>query len=300
MIRVTQFSDLHFSTPGNRSHGGMGYDTDAAWREVFAHAFDDGRPQPDLVVVTGDVADHGQPEEYLVAAAHLQTIPVATNLVPGNHDFHVPFESHLPRPGLTMSRTLRLGSWLFLFADSNHPGRELDADGRLVDSHDRIEQNGGLGPREMAWLSETIGQTDADHAFIWVHHPPAAKGSFNQPAYDAEVAELIRRHAKLRGVGAGHTHTDSVDDIAGRPVFTCPALTINLDVREGTILPPGYRTYEFGDDGTISSDCHLIDDDRWPRRRLPRAAARWLAGEISFDEMQAEIARRQAEKAAQS
>lgn len=205
MVRVTQLSDLHFAEPGHRSHGGIGYDTDETWSLVHAHAFANRECWPDLVVVTGDVADHGRAVQYQRAAEHLSRIPVPTNLCPGNHDFHVPFEAHLPRPGLTMSRTLRVGNWLFLFADSNFSGREMGDDGRLRDRDDRIHHNGRFGDAEVEWLSDMIAATDAEHAFIWVHHPPAAPGSFAVAAYDAEVADLFARHARLRGVGAGHT-----------------------------------------------------------------------------------------------
>ncbi len=289
MFRVTQFSDTHFSVPGHRSHGGFGYDTDAACDAIFSHAFTGEHPE--LVVVTGDIADRGRPDEYQWAAEQLRRIPVPTNVLPGNHDFHVPFEALLPRRLLTMSRTLRVENWLFLFADSNFGGRELGDDGRLHDKHDRIEGHPQFGPQEMSWLSETISATDADHAFIWVHHPPRALGSFHSPVHDDEAAELVHRNPKLKGFGAGHTHTDAVADVGGRPIFTCPAFTINLDWVECTLLPPGYRTYEFESDGSISSTCHLMDAEQWPRRRLPAAVGRWLMGEITGDEMRALLKR---------
>lgn len=289
MVRVTQLSDLHFAEPGHRSHGGLGYDTDATWDLVHEHAFGDRSAWPDLVVVTGDITDAGHPDQYRRAAEHLGRVPVAVNVVPGNHDRHVPFEAHLPRPGLTASRTLRVDNWLFLFADSNFSGRDLDGDGRLRDRDDRIHHNGRLGAAEVAWLSDTIEATDADHAFIWVHHPPLAPGSFAVADYDAEVAELLAAHPRLRGVGAGHTHTDMQAELEGRPVFTCPALTVNVDFVDVALLPPGYRTYEFAADGTITSTCHLMDDPRWPRQKLPAAVGRWLMGEITSDELKAEL-----------
>ncbi len=290
MIRVTQFSDLHFSTTGERSHGGFGYDVDAVWELVFADAFAEDRPTPDLVVLTGDVADHGLADEYIKAADKLARVPAPMNSCPGNHDYHLPFESHFPRPGLTMSRTLRVGEWLFLFADSNFQGKEVDSSGRLVDHEERLHSTPQFGPVETAWLSETIGATDADHAFIWVHHPPGAPGGYSNPDHDAEVASIAAAHPKLRGVGAGHTHTDSIVDVAGTTVHTCPAFTVNIDYVAGTLLPPGYRTYEFGADGSVSSTCHFIEDPSlWPRNPLPRAAIRMLTGEISWDEMMSEL-----------
>jgi 3',5'-cyclic-AMP phosphodiesterase len=288
MIRVTQFSDTHFSTKG-RSHGGFGYDTDETWETIYAHAFERGEPVPDLVVVSGDIADHGLADEYAKAAAAFERLPVAANVCAGNHDFHVPLEAVLPRPRLTMSRTMRVGPWLFLFADSNHNGREIGDDGRLHDLEDRIEEKAQFGPQEVAWLSETINATDADHAFIWVHHPPQAPGFFNSSIHDSEVEDLFCTHTKLRGLGAGHTHTNTSAEIHGRHAYVCPSFTLNVDFVEHTTLPPGYRTYEFHDDGTVASVCHLLDDERWPRRKLPAPTVAWLMGEISYDEMIAQV-----------
>ncbi len=291
MLRVTQFSDLHFSTSGERSHGGVGYDVDDVWDTVFDHAFGGDNDHPDLVVITGDIADRGEPSEYQKAAEKLARLPVHANACPGNHDFHVPFESHLPRVGLTASRTLRLGDWLFVFADSNFSGRRFDeSSGRLVDNDDRIESDGQLGPAEVAWIDDTIASTDAANAFIWVHHPPGAIGSFSVPAYDAEIEAIANRHPKLRGVGAGHTHTNSETVVGGIPVHTCPAFTVNVDYRKLEILPPGYRTYEFGDDGGVSSTVHMMNDDsRWPSWKLPEPAVRMLMGEITWEEMTSEL-----------
>ncbi len=289
MLRVTQFSDTHFTTSSEPTHGGLGYDTDETWEHVFAHAFasDD---QPDLVVVTGDIVDNGRPDEYAKAARHLSRLPIQANVCIGNHDFQVPFDAVLPGRGLTTSRTMRLGSWLFVFADSNFGGRSLGADGRLHDKHDRIESPPQLGEHEVAWIDDTLAATDAEHVFLWVHHPPRSRAGSGAGDYENEIRGLFERHDALRGMGVGHTHTDTVIDIDGRMAYTCPALTINLDLPNGTVLPPGYRTYEFGDDGSVNSVSHLLDDPRWPRRVLDPPIVAWLRGKISYEDMQQAMA----------
>jgi 3',5'-cyclic-AMP phosphodiesterase len=288
MFRVAQFSDTHFSTPGHRSHGGFGYDTDAAWEAVFAHAFpetDEERNAFDYAVVTGDIADNGRADEYAVAARQLAKIQVPTNICSGNHDFQVPFDACLPRPRLTQSRTLRIENWLFLFADSNFGGREIAADGSVHDLEDRREESAEFGARESAWIAETIAATDADHAFLWAHHPPYARGLFNSETYNAELESLFASAPKLRGMGAGHTHTNIEFTVGNRAGFVCPALTINIDFVNKTTLPPGYRSYEFIEDGTVTSSCRLIEDSQWPRRNLPDSSIQWILGEISFEAM---------------
>lgn len=294
MISVIQLTDTHFSTPGNRSHGGFGYDTSAAYDAVLAHAFGSAAdPVPngvDLVVVTGDVADHGRPDEYEVAVDALSRLPVPTNVLPGNHDFDVPLKVSLPRPGLSMDRTQRIGPWLFVYADSNRGGRELDDTGRLVDRDDRIEANPRLGDRELAWMDDVIAGTDADNVFVWMHHPPGMPGSFGSGALTEEVTGLFERHGRIRGAAAGHIHSDPVLRVADRPVFVSAALTISFDFDRWTTLPPGYRSFRFGDDGSVESDSHLMDADEWPRIDLPEPVVRHFKGELSWDELMVEIA----------
>ncbi|MDH3705353.1 MAG: metallophosphoesterase [Acidimicrobiia bacterium] len=284
MIRVTQLTDTHFTEGAGRSHGGMGYDTDETWAEVRAHAFGRGT-LPDLVVITGDIADTGAPGEYRKAAAALADIPAPAYVLPGNHDFQTPFDAILPRPGLDALRTLTVGDWLFVFADSNAASRVLDVDGRAVDRDDRIHLDAGLGAREIGWLDDTLAAAVTEHVFVWVHHPPAVPGAFNVPAYDEELEALLLRHRRVRGVAGGHVHTDRVEQLANRPVFVCPALATNIDMEANTSLPPGYRTFEFHDDGHIVSEAHLIEDERWPRRDFPPVVFEYFAGRIELDEL---------------
>lgn len=288
MIRVVQFSDLHISTSEARSHSGFGYDTDETSEAVFAHAFGGPAPQIDLVICTGDIADHGWATEYTKAQSALERLPVPVIVAPGNHDRQAAFEACLPTGNVAYQRTARAGSWLFLFADSNLYGRETNEAGRLVDTEQRTAGSGQLGAAEAAWIDEMIETTDAEHVFIWVHHPPAMEGivaTYMSPSYHREFLDLVDHHPKIRGVGAGHVHADIVADLAGVPVFVCPAFTYNLDYQAGTLLPPGYRTYSFDDDGTVSSVCHLLDDDRWPRAELPDVVVSYFRGETTLDDV---------------
>jgi Icc protein len=43
-------------------------------------------PRPDCLVVTGDLADHGDPAEYAAALALLGGLDLPVHVVPGNHD----------------------------------------------------------------------------------------------------------------------------------------------------------------------------------------------------------------------
>ena len=61
-IRIVQLSDTHFLEDGAEPEGGVAYNTDEAFEAIFDHI---GKHENlDLVVVTGDVADHGRRAQY--------------------------------------------------------------------------------------------------------------------------------------------------------------------------------------------------------------------------------------------
>lgn len=286
MIRITQLSDTHFAADGARSHGGMGYDTDASFAAVLGHLADTA--PADLTIVTGDVADHGEADEYRKAMRQLARLAGPLAVLPGNHDFHTPFETMLPSTKVMMPRTLRMGDWLFVFLDTNHDAKVLDQSGHFRDRPDRIHTNGNISAADVEWIGWLDKHSDAKYLFVWGHHPPFVPGAFNVPAYD-ERAEAVLANPKVRGMAAGHVHTDHVLEAKGRPVYICPSLTFNFCTTAYTSLPPGYRTFEFGDDGTVASTCHLLDDARWPRFPLPEAGIRYLKGELAWDDLLREL-----------
>lgn len=292
VLRVAQLSDTHFLEPGLEPEGGYAYDTLAAFDAVHDHLR--RHHDPDLVVVTGDVADHGRPEQYEIAAAAFARLPAPVHVCPGNHDLDRPFRGGFGADGPEVPRVTHHGPWAFVYLDSNAGRMVDDGHGARVDppGEHRLHGHGSLGDLEATWLRDTLADLDAEHVFVWLHHPPDADVPLSwDAAYVAEWHALAAELGVVRGFGAGHTHVPSTYRFADRPVFVSPSLKNNFDLDAGTWLPPGYRTYEFSDDGAVTSAVHLVDDDRWPRRPFGRALRSLFMGEITFEEL-AEIAAR--------
>ncbi len=294
-VRVAQLSDTHFVEAALDGASGYAYDTSEAFDAVHAHL--EANHQPDLVVVTGDIADHGRPAQYRRAAQALSRFNAPVNVCPGNHDRDAAFTAGIGRPGVATSRVIEVNNWCFLFADSNAGVMVPDPSGRPVDPQDfgdRMHRNGSLGNREASWIREMCASTDAEHLFIWVHHPPAAPIELTRDdAYAQEWRGLLGDLASVRGLAGGHTHVPDAYTFENRPVFVSPALKNNFDLQAKTLLPPGYRTYEFGADGSVSSELHLLDDDRWPRNPLGRAVVSLFNGELTYAELEQIVRRKQ-------
>ena len=292
-MRIAQLSDTHFLEAGAEPEGGFSYDVDAAFDAVRDHLA--AGPPVDLVVVTGDVADHGRREQYRHAATAFERLDAPVVVCPGNHDLALAFEASIARPTVATSRVVEMGPWAHVFVDTSAGVMAPDATGLVVDppGERRLHGNGCLGSAEAARVQRICATTDAEHVFIWLHHPPAPPLPlcFDE-SYAAEWASLLPDLPRVRGFGGGHTHVPTEYEFGGRPVFVCPSFKNNFAIEERTWLPPGYRTYTFDDDGSLTGEVHLIDDDRWPRRPYGRAIASLFAGEITHDELRAIAARR--------
>jgi len=170
--------------------------------------------------------------------------------------------------------------------------------GRFVDPadyDDRLHNNGVLGEREASWIRDMCAATRAEHVFIWLHHPPAATVGLTQSeAYTAEWRVLLGDLTNVRGMAGGHTHVPDAYHFEGVPIFVSPALKNNFDLLARTMLPPGYRTYEFTADGSVSGNVHLIDDERWPRHPLGRAVMSLMQGELTWGQFDEIVARKAA------
>lgn len=284
-LQVVQLSDLHFSTaPG----GYMLRDTAETFAAVAAQVIADA---PDLVVVTGDIANEGKPDEYAMAGAALSGLGLPVYCLPGNHDRVDAFHAYLPRPGIVAQRTLNVGNWLFLFGDSNAEGMVYDEADGWLDLDDRTDlANGGLTDHEFAWLRRQLDESAQTQAMLWIHHPPAGPGMFEQPGYDAQISELISHESPLLAIAAGHAHTGVTTEIGDLPSYFCPSTGVSIDFEAVTLMPPGYRRFEFAADGQITTEVVWLEDPRWSERfELPEWAAQYLAGQIGDKELKAHM-----------
>src|SRR5437763_14417750 len=80
---ICQLSDLHVRPPGELAYRRV--DTAAFVRRCVSHIAHLA-PRPDAIVITGDIADRGLPEEYAHALTLLEALTMPIYVIPGNHD----------------------------------------------------------------------------------------------------------------------------------------------------------------------------------------------------------------------
>ena len=218
---LVHVSDPHLLAGGERL-GGV-YDVDAtlqrtldAVRRVQAH--------PAAIVVTGDLADLGEPEAYRRLRAAVE--PVAGELgcpvvwVAGNHDERPALRAHLldldateqPVTGVWDLNGLRL-----IALDTSVPGWH----------------HGDLDREQLDWLRDQLRAPAPHGTLLAMHHPPLPS---HLPLFDIlelrhqdELADVVRG-TDVRGILAGHLHYSAHGTFAGIPVSAASATCYTMNV----------------------------------------------------------------------
>jgi 3',5'-cyclic AMP phosphodiesterase CpdA len=217
-------------------------------------------PPPDVLVHTGDVADHGLADEYAEAVKVLSAWEGPLVISPGNHDvregYAEAFLDDVPRPAGWANRAHDLAGARFLMLDS------------LVDAVDGVRQDHGvLAAETLAWLDSELAR-DASPTFVCLHHPPVELGvSLMDPIMLTDpgaLAEVIGRHPHVVAILVGHAHTMAVSTFAGRPVLVGGGVvsTVPLDQEDHPRVwydaAPSFAIHLLHEDGRVTTHWRAV------------------------------------------
>jgi 3',5'-cyclic AMP phosphodiesterase CpdA len=199
----------------------------------------------DAVLVTGDLADHGLPEEYEKVRELLAALRFPVLVCPGNHDDRTGFLKELlqePHEDGPVNRVHRVGGYTVAMCDSSIPRRN----------------EGLLDDDTLTWLDKVLSDTE-DPALVCFHHPPVELGI---PFVDGimltapeRLADVLAQHDNVAAVLCGHAHTGATTTFAGRPLVVAPGVVSTA------VLP--FESDDVIDYGLPPAVAfHLLDGDR--------------------------------------
>ncbi len=172
---ILQISDLHLTTSGSLPPGVRPRDNLMAGLELLA----DAGLRPDIYLLTGDLADAGDPECYQDLATIIDETARASSAmvvyVPGNHDLRPAFRRHLlgSEGG---DRAINQVVW--------HDGLRLIA----LDSVIPNDDSGSLTDETLEFLRSALATPAADGTVLALHHPADPLSDRADVASHAEAA----------------------------------------------------------------------------------------------------------------
>lgn len=245
-VRVVQLSDCHVTREVPHFHGSP----DAMLRRAVEMA---AAVEPDVLLLTGDIADDGSAAAYRRVEAILTEVlsPTVTVMAtPGNHDLPDVLNSILPT-----STECVAGGWRILTVDSSIPGQE----------HGRIN---------VAEVVERLDTGDSCGAptVLALHHPPIPTSTHRWFQLDGapELIAALSKRTDVRVVVSGHLHEAFVSVVGPVSYIGCSSTLYAIKHHGDRALL---------DDGHVGAlVIRLRGDGTWLWNRLPDP----LAGRVSL------------------
>jgi 3',5'-cyclic-AMP phosphodiesterase len=208
-------------------------------------------PQPDAVLVSGDLADHATVEEYEHVRELLAPLNAPLYMLPGNHDDRGALRRQFDVPGAAagpVRYSVDLGPLRLVVLDTTRPG----------------EDPGELDAAQLAWLDAELAAAPTRLTMLAMHHPPLVTGipvwdelGLRRADQDA-LGDVIERHLQVRRLVSGHAHRTMTGELAGRSVLTVPStyvqarLDFTLQEIELAAEPAGFAVHTVVDGELIS------------------------------------------------
>jgi len=216
---LVQISDIHLTAGGPLLPGVSPRDNLVAALRLL----DTTGIQPDVFLLTGDLADDGEAACYDDLAGLLGQAASRSGAsviyVPGNHDERGTFHRHLlgGSGGGPVNQTHWRDGLRIIALDSTIPG----------------ESHGVLDDQTLGYLRAELRTAAPDGTVLALHHPPIP--SPIQPMAQIALRDPERLRDAIVGsdvriVLCGHNHHEALGTLGPVPVWVCPAIAYRADV----------------------------------------------------------------------
>ena len=218
---IAQITDLHLGA----THGGTDGSNEARLDEVLARlkAMD---PRPDLLLVTGDLTESGDPASLRAVAERLDGFACPVLLSIGNHDDRANFRAQFPMIAEAGGSGGAAGSAddFIHYVHEAGPLRFI-----ILDSVDPDRHGGAFCEARARWLAARLDEAPDAPTIVTIHHPPIESGigwmtvSPHEP-WIARLSGVLAGRGNIIALLSGHLHRPIVSHWAEQTVVVCPSV----------------------------------------------------------------------------
>ncbi len=234
---IVQISDLHIAGWGQKTFGIAPMAENLARCVEYINRL---KPQPDLVLVTGDVSNQGLKQEFERAADLLSKLHYPFYVIPGNHDDRAALVSAFGK------QTCPTESKDFV----NYVIEGYDVRLITVDSTIPNAAGGEICATRAAWLNQRLNEAETQPTIIFMHHPPVnfgvAETNIDGFIGAERLGNVIEKYANVERILCGHIHLPALLQWRGTVVNTAPSIGMRLVLDLTLELPSGFILEEPG------------------------------------------------------
>jgi 3',5'-cyclic AMP phosphodiesterase CpdA len=176
----------------------------------------DLNPRPDLLLVTGDIADQGDDAiSYRRFREAIVDLPFPVHGAMGNHDSRADYRAAFPETPAS--------DGFIQYAIEDYPLRIL-----VLDTLQEGRHGGNFCAVRARWLADRLAEAPERPTLIALHHPPVATGlHWLDEDPDSEwmrrLHDIVAAHGNIVGLIAGHLHRPIALQWAGATLVVCPS-----------------------------------------------------------------------------
>ena len=232
---IAQLSDPHVRPEGVLYQGVV--DSNAQFAAAIAHV-NRLDPRPDLVLLSGDLVDHGDAEEYAMLLRLLAPLDMPVLAIPGNHDEREAFrQAFSGQPWLPAQGPIDYS------VGDRGPVRIVALDVTLPGLH-----HGAVSEESAARLDQMLAAEPSRPTIVMMHQPPFDTGIPYMDLYSCRegqlLASVVARHPQVERILCGHVHRVMQLRFGGTVLCTAPstttaiALQLKPDARPASHIEP--------------------------------------------------------------
>lgn len=244
MIRIAHISDLHV--------GMSSFEED-----VFMKAAEEiNNLQPDMIILTGDLTNHGYYREFQQVARYLEVFEAPLFAVPGNHDSrNLGYQTFEELIGERSWKLTMRGEFTVIGLDSSSPD----------------ENRGDVGRPQHLWLEHQLEDCveNGNFSIVAIHHHlipvPNTGRERNVLSDSGEILQTLTSN-NVRLVLCGHKHVPNVWKLNDLIIVNAGSLSSNkLRGKHGN----SYMVYNISDED-IEIFLHPVGGERLLLEKVPK------------------------------